>query len=180
MSDGDIADLLYLSDLQARHMAHNAKESRGAGYDDENLLRCGVPALVKLNKLELDMDDFNPADYTDVKRLDKYTGEYNFTPMGVSDALWFYFDGQVVCGMRTGEYAFTTVPGGVYAMVTVSSPFTFSAMRVWDYVCLWTRKNNVAVTSVDIGGEKTNMFVKFYRQGMNQYMEMFVPVKCRL
>lgn len=177
LSENDIRDLLYLSDLQSKHMSKNAKESRGANYDEENLLRSGAISVIKLKRAELDIDVFDPADYADIKRLDQYAMNYHFTPMGASNGLWYYFDDKAVCGMPIEDYKFTIIPEGNYAKITVSNPFTFSAVRAWDYICLWMRKKNMLVNSVDIGGLKTHTLVKFFKQGANQMMEMYVPVK---
>ena len=177
LSESDIEDLLYLSDLQSKHMSHNARESRGAMYEEENLLRCGTPLVVKLKQAELDIDDFDPADYAEVKRLNKYAEAYNFTPMGANDGLWYYFDDKAVCGTPNEGYAFTTIPKGCYVTITISNPFTFSAIRAWDYMCLWIRKNNMTVISLNIGGIKAHRLIKFFRQGTNHFMELYVPVK---
>ena len=177
LNDKDINDLLYLLDLHSKHMAHSEKETRGAGFDEENLLRCGNVASINLKHEELDIDDFNPADYADIKRLDKYTKTYNLTPMGANDGLWFYFDDKGVCGTPNDGYSFTSIPEGGYATVTISNPFAFSVIRAWDYICLWVRKNKLSVVSTDIGGVNTSMLVKFYKQGANQFMEMYVPIK---
>ena len=157
ITDSDIGDLLHLSDLQSKHMTHNARDSRGAGYSEDNISRCGEIKIVKLEQIILDIDDFEPAD----KRITKYTTDYNFTPMGASDGLWFYFDESAAC---------TTIPDGFYAMITVSEPLKFSAERAWDYICLWIRQNGKTITSA-------NTLIKFFKQSENQFMEMYVPIK---
>ena len=177
LSDRDIEDVLYLSDLQSKHMLHSAKESRGAMHEEENRLRCGEVEIVKLEKAALGIDVFDPADHADVKRLDKYTSEYNLTPMGENSGLWFYFDERAACGKPNEGYLITTMPDGKYAMITIAKPFAFSVIRAWDYICLWLRKNNMTVNPVDIGGVKTPMFVKLFKQGGNQFAEIYVPVE---
>lgn len=177
ITESDIQDLLYLADLQSKHMSHGAKESRGSAYEEDNLMRCGNISIVKLNRTELNIDDFKSTDYTDVKRFDKYAKTYNFTLMGTNGGLWCYFDDKAVCGTPNDGYVFTTIPESNYAMIKISNPFTFSAVRAWDYICLEIRKNNINVTSIDIGGIETHKLIKFYKQGTNYYMEMYVPVK---
>jgi hypothetical protein len=177
LDDNDINDLLYLLDLHSKHITHSVKETRGNNHDKENLMRCGNVAIINFKHEKLDIDDFSPADYADVKRLDTYAKIYNFTPMGENDGLWYYFDDKAVCGMPNEGYAFTTIPEGSYAMITISNPFTFSAVRAWDYICLRIRKNNMKITPADIGGIKAHTLVKFFKQGKNQFMEMYVPVK---
>jgi len=177
LSDNDLNDFLHLIDIQSKHMAHSARETQGAGYNEENLLRCGEVSDVKLERTELDIDVFDPADYTDIKRLDKYARAYNLTPMGESNGLWFYLDERAICGTPDEGYRFTAVPEGAYANIKVSDPFTFSAIRAWDYVCLWIRRNEMSIASADIGGTKTPMLVKFYRQGEKQFMDIYVQIK---
>lgn len=176
LDDNDINDLLYLIDLNSKHMAHSAKETRGAGWGEENLLRCGNVVSINLKHEELDIDDFSLDDYADIKRLDKYAHIYNLTPMGANGGLWFYFDDKAACGTPNDGYSFTSIPKGSYAMITVSNPFAFSAIRAWDYICLWVKKNKLSVTSADIGGINTSMLIKFYKQGADQFMEMYVPI----
>ena len=178
LSDRDIEDFLYLSDLQSKHMSRNIRESRGASHETENALCCGDIKIVKLEPTALDVDIFDPTDHADNKKLDRYTKNYSFTPMGTHNGLWFYFDENAACGTPNEDDLFTTIPDGHYAMITVSDPFTFSAIRTWDYICLWARKNNVAVDSVDIGEMRTPMLVKFLKQKGNQCMEMYVPIRC--
>ena len=138
LSVKDIEDLLYLCDLQSKHMSHRARESRGAMHNEENQRRCSAPRIVSLARTALDIDVFNPADYADEKRLDRYVVEYNLTPMGAGDGLWYHLDERAVCGAPDEGYNFTTIPAGCYAMMRVSIPFTFSAVRAWDY-CAYGR-----------------------------------------
>lgn len=177
LNDNDLNDLLHLLEIFSKHMVQSANESRGSNYDKENILRCGNVVSVNLNQLILDIDDFYQEDYVDTKKLYKYTNTYNLTPMGANGGLWFYFDDNAICGKPNDGYCFTKVPEGCYAMVTVSNPFKFSVIRAWDYICLWVRKNNMSVTSVDIGDLKSFLFIKFYKEGTNQLMEVYVPVK---
>ena len=156
INDDDICDLLYLADLQSKHMSHNARDSRGAGYNEDNISHCGEVKIVRLEQIELNIDDFESAD----KRIDKYTNDYNFTPMGEHGGLWYYFDKNAAC---------TTIPDGFYAMITVSDPLKFSAERAWDYICLWIRQNDKTITSA-------NKLIKFFKHGGNQFMEMYVPI----
>ena len=176
LDDNDINDLIYLIDLNSKHMEHSAKETRGANFETENQLRCRNISLIHLESEELDIDDFNLDDYADIKKLDKYAHTYNLTPMGANNGIWFYFDDKAVCGTPNDGYSFTSIPKGNYAMITVSNPFTFSVIRAWDYICLWVRKNNLSIITEDIGGIKTSMLIKFYKQGTNQFMEMYVPI----
>jgi len=176
LSDEDIQDLLMLVDLQSKHMTHSARESRGAGYEAENAVHCGEITLVKQEALDLDIDIFDPADYADGKRLDKYTGAYNLTPMGASGGLWFYLDEKAVCGSPDDAYRYTTIPSGTYVIMTVSEPFAFSAMRAWDVLCLWIRKKGLIIAPVDIGGVQTPMLVAFSQREGKQRMEVAVPV----
>ena len=177
LNENDINDLLYLLDIQSKHMARNTKETRDAHFDMENLLGCGSVTIMNLDLTKLDVDDFNPADYADIKKLEKYAKSYNLTPMGSKDGLWFCFDIKAVCGTSNDGYCFTTVPAGCYATVTTSNAFASSVIRVWDHICLWIRKNKLSVTSVDIGGKNTPMLIRFYKQGALQFAEMYVPVK---
>jgi len=158
-------------------MTHSTRESRGERHEEENLSRCDNVEVVKLEKTILDIDDFDSADYADIKRLDRYTNEYNLTPMGENGGVWFYFDEQAVCGTPAEGYIFTTIPDGYYAMVTIANPFVFSVVRTWDYICLWTRKNNRAINPIDIGGNRTPMLVKFFKNCGNQFMQMYLPVR---
>ena len=177
LSGRDIGDLLHLCDLQSTHMSHSARESRGAMHEEENQRHFSAPQIVSLAETALDIDTFNPADDADAKRLDKYAGEYSLTPMGAGDGLWYYLDEKAVCGTPDEGYNFTVLPAGRYAVTTVSNPFTFSAVRTWDFLCLWMRKNGMTVTSVDIGGAQTPMLARFFKRENNQCMEMLVPIK---
>lgn len=177
LSGADMADLLYLCDLQSRHMTQDSKGSRGAGYADENCARCGSPLVVKLNRMDLSVDHFAHAEYTDVQRLDRYAEKYHLTPMGVNDGVWLYFDDRAVCGTPGEGCAIAAIPECCCAMVTVSNPFSFSVVRIWDYLCLWTRRRQLTITSADMGGIKTPMFVKFFRQEETQYMQMYVTMR---
>ena len=176
LSDSDLADLRCLADLQAKHMTHSARESRGAGYGEGNVLRCGNPELVTLEYTALDIDVFDPADYADTKRLEKYSSEYHFTPMGAHNGLWCYLDEQVLCGTPNERYALAAIPGGQYAGIAVSDPFAFSAVRAWDYLCLWARKNSKTIRPIDLGGVKTPQLVRFFKQEGAQLMGMYVLI----
>jgi len=147
LSNKDVEDLLCLCDLQSKHMSRNIRESHNAMHEEENLLRCGDVGHVRLERTVLNSNGFDSADYADAKRLDKYADEYNLSLMGADNGLWFYFDEKAVCGEPCKEYLFTTVSSGQYAAVTVANPFTFSVIRIWDYICLWMRKNSVTMKS---------------------------------
>jgi len=97
--------------------------------------------------------------------------------MGADGGLWFYWDEQAVCGTPGDAYRFTTIPDGVYALMTVSDPFAFSAARAWDILCLWTRKNGFTIVPADLGGAQTPMLCRFYKQEKRQMMEIAVPTR---
>lgn len=90
VNENDIKDLLYLLDIQAKHISKpkNSKETKGSGYAETSRKRCGDVNVVALEQTELDIDDFDISNYCNTKRLDKYAAEYSLTSMGVYDGLW--------------------------------------------------------------------------------------------
>jgi len=178
VGEGDIQDLLYLLDIQAKHISKpkNPKEIRGNGYAETSKNRCGNVTVITLEETKLDIYEFEISDYCAAKRLDKYTAEYSLTPMGVSDeGIWFYHDQKAVCGENGNDYNYTTFPEGRYAAVTVDDPLSFSAWRVWTYIAGWIRENGAEIRPVNIGN--VPYFAKFYRKGVGEYMSVYVPMK---
>jgi len=179
VNEDDISDLLHLLDIQAKHISKpkNSKEIRGGGYAETSKQRCGDVHVITLEQAEPDIDDFETSDYGNMKRLDKYAAEYNLTPMGAFDGLWFYHDVKAVCGETGNDYSHTKIPKGKYASATFCDPFTFSAWRVWTYIAGWMRENGAVIRPVDIDGASVPYLTKFYRQGGGEYMSVYVPIE---
>ena len=179
VSENDIKDLLYLLDIQAKHIAKpkNSKDIRGSGYAETNKKRCGNVNVVTLEQMELDIDDFEVSDYCHAKWLDRYAAEYSLTAMGVYDGLWFYHDQKAVCGEYRNDYNFTVIPKGHYATVTINEPFSFSAWRIWIYIVGWIRENEASIRPVNIGDSNIPYFARFYRQDGGEYLQFYVPIE---
>lgn len=177
IAEDDIADLLRLIDLQARHMTQDPRDIRGNGYAETNRRRCGDVSVITLERMDLSLDDFAVSDYADPKKLDRYTVVYHLTPMGARDGLWFYQDDRAICGAGGEAYAHTAVPGGSYATVTVTDPMTFSAWRTWNHVAEWMRRKQMVVRRTRLGGVDVPCFVRLYRQDGAEHMTVYVPVE---
>ena len=172
VTESDIKDILFLLDIQARHISKpkNTKEVRGAGYTETCKSRCGEIQVIALEQIQTDIDDFEISDYCDSKKLNRYADEYSLTPMGVNDGLWFYHDVKAVCGEYGNDYKYTTIPEGRYLTVTVADPFTFSAWGAWTYIAAWIRSNDITIRRIKFNDMDVPFFVKFYRQNMSVYL----------
>lgn len=176
ISKDDIDDILQLIDLQSKHMTQDPRETKGGNYMEESCMRCGNVEMVPLERTELDIDHFEKSDYANIKKLDKYATVYYLTPMGEHEGLWYYHDSNAICGMETDAYCYTVIPEGRYASVTINDPFSFSVRRVWDYIAKSLWESNENIRPVSINEENVPFFVKFYRQGNNEHMTMYVPI----
>ena len=179
VNDNNIKDLLYLLDIQSKHIAKpkNAKEIKGSGYAETSRKRCGDVNLVVLEQTEIDIDDFEISDYCNAKWLDKYAEEYSLTPMGACDGFWLYHDQKAVCGKNGNDYSHTIIPKGRYAVVTINDPFSFSAWRVWTYIAGWLRENDVSIRQMKFNGTDVPYFVRFHRQNSGEYLSACVPIE---
>jgi hypothetical protein len=179
VDENDIKDILFLLDIQSRHISKpkNTKEVRGSGYGENCKSRCGDVREITLNQIETDIDDFELSDYCIVKKIEKYSGEYSLTPMGVYDGLWFYHDIKAVCGETGNAYKNTIIPEGCYLTVTISNPLTFSAWSTWAYIAGWMRDNDVNIRQIRFDDSDVPFFTKFYRQNGSEYMAVYVPIE---
>ena len=200
LGGSNIEDILHLIDLKAKYAA-KPKDPRnicGSDYAKTNKERCGDVEITALDERNLDIDDFVKADYTDVKKIDRYAASFSLTPMGVSPmgvslmgvspmgvspvgvngGLWYFCDDAAVCGERCDDYAYTVIPKGRYAFVTVTEPFNFSARRAWNYTAKWIYDNGINIRpAANLTGKSVPCYIKFYRQNGENYMSVYVPVE---
>lgn len=172
----DADDLLRLLDMMSKYMTKDSKEIRGNDYLAMSAERCGEIKIIDFEQIELDVDNFAPAEYADPKRLEKYASLYHLTPMGThGGGFWHYHDDRAVCGKYGNEYAYAVVPGGRYASVTVAAPFSFSAWRSWNYIAKWLYESNINIRPINFGEVCVPFFAKFYRHDGIEYMTVYVP-----
>ncbi|MDF2686508.1 MAG: hypothetical protein K0S55_1690, partial [Clostridia bacterium] len=181
LTDNDLTDIKLLIDLQMKHMLQDAKDIKGGAYTEDNIFRCGEVKITDMEEQHLNIDTFELSDYVcKPASLNKYIKLYNFVPMGENDGLWFYQKNcnYAACGTDRGdkEYAFYKIPKSKYASVTISDPMTFSASRVWNYICKWLKDNNEKINGIDLGSENTACFAKIYIKNGKEYMSVYVPV----
>ena len=181
IDENDISNVKQLIDLQMKHMVQDKKEIKGGNYMDINLERCKEVKSISYDKIILDIDLFQIKDY--IKKplqFEKYVELYNLIPMGENKGLWYYLSNNSICGINCehDEYLNNNIPKGKYAVVKIIDPFTFSIIRVWNFICKWTIDNNVKINGLTLdNNEITACFLKFYKEDNKKYMDVCVPIK---
>ncbi|GHU38329.1 hypothetical protein FACS1894105_12090 [Clostridia bacterium] len=171
-------DIRLLVRLQINNMKQDAKDIKGGTYADENKAKCGEVKLISFEETILDIDEYQLSDYiTNPARVEKYAVLYNLVPLGGHDGAWFCQNDAAILEKDSdaGAYSLQTIPQGLYATVTVSNPMTFSANRVWNYICKWVKQEELSIAELS----DTVCFARFYTAYGTEYMDMLVPVKAK-
>lgn len=181
LDENDIADINLLIDLQMDHMIQDQKEIKGGTYHEVNVQRCKEVQLMSVDESILDMDAFRREDHVkNTSRLDKYAKLYHLEPMGENKGIWYYFSNKSACGIddEKDNDTHNEIPKGRYAVVTIDDPFTFSLVRVWNYICKWSWDNKKCINGLTLkNSENTACFVKFFMEGPKEFMAVHVPIK---
>ncbi|MDR1687897.1 MAG: hypothetical protein LBS21_04715 [Clostridiales bacterium] len=168
-----------LIDLQLRHMAQDKKEIKGGAYTEENSRRCSAVKVIyrERQKLNADISDLS-AHTASPARLNKYTKLYNLLPMGENEGVWFFKSNSAAYGKDCGGKAYTqnAIEEGSYAVAKLIDPLTFSANRMFNFICQWICDNKNTVNGILVCEEYAACFVKFYKENGKEYMDMYIPL----
>lgn len=173
----DVAELARVIDIQARHMAQDARDIKGDAYTEINRGVLRDVQTVLLEQWPLRVDDVEPAEYLrKPDRLDKYASLYHLIPMGAGEGLWYYFADECAPGGPLSENAFRCawVPRGEYVSITMADPIRHSFYRAWNALCEWTLSAERRIAPVDLGrGVRAPCLARFYRAGECEYMTLY-------